>query len=233
MVPGPLERCIEFAFFSSCVENPVRLEETITFGAPYNLPGRAEDLAFKITPGQYACVTARDPLHTLRSVSDMNIVGTTYVAAFKNDPFFGGNWLIGGNLNRDAVIDILDFGIYVTQTQSPAPRDTPCGSAAPHADINGDGFVDSLDFTFISLNYLSADKDSCCPGSTAAAPEEPLTKVTLTELRRMGMGELAAADLNGDGVLDAGDITAYLSGERATKTDTKPRNVRGRDAFKR
>ncbi len=48
-------------------------------------------------------MTARDPLHTLRSVSALDIVDGRYMAIFKGDPTFGENWLIGGNLDGNRV----------------------------------------------------------------------------------------------------------------------------------
>jgi len=38
----------------------------------------------------------------------------------------------------------------------------------------------------------------------------PRSSVTVRELHRMGLGHLAIADLNGDGVIDATDIALFL-----------------------
>ena len=61
----------------------------------------------------------------------------------------------------------------------------------------------------------------------------PVTEVSVNELRQMGMGDLAGADLNGDGILNMVDITAYMEGQRPTRTNAKPRSIRDRGAIKR
>ncbi len=229
IVPGPLNRCIEFEFFSSCIELPARIEQLVEFGGSFNLPGRAGPLLlFKVPAGQYACVTARDPLHTLRSVSDLTIVDRTYIARFESEPFFGGNWLVGGNLDGDREIDIVDFGVFLTQFLTTVNADTPCGLAGPHADINGDGIVDALDFSFISSNFLGIDKEACCPGGSAAAAAQPTQAISIRDLRSLGLGDLSIADLNQDGVLDALDFSAFLEGRRPTRKANRLRALPSR-----
>lgn len=209
----PIHRCIEFEFFSDCVQNSFVIQQDMKFGGLFDFPGRASGQLLKIPSTRpFVCATARDPLHTLRSTVFLEIVDDVYVAAFERDPFFGGNWLVGGNLNGDRVIDILDFGIYASAPQGPLQPDSPCGTIGPHVDINGDGVVDVLDFTFISSNFGMADKNACCVGSAASTQPEPVTSISLYELRAMGLGNLASADLNGDGILNADDM-AMLSGK--------------------
>jgi hypothetical protein len=220
----PLTRCICFEFFPDCVQEPTEWCQDLVFGPPYDFAGH-NTTKIKVPKGQYACITARDCLHTLRSVSDIECVGDQLVAEFKGDPFFGGNWLINGNIHDPCwkgeeegsthdVIDILDFGTFVAQFGAILNPNTPCGTLGPHSDINGDGMVDGSDFAFISQNFLEESKDSCCPGDqTAFNPDPPITSITVKELRRMGLGDLAVADLNGDGTLDQADMTAFLQGQ--------------------
>ena len=223
IVPGPLNRCIEFQFFSNCLEPPLVVEQELQFGLPFSLPGQAATVAFKVPAGKYACVTARDPLHSLRSVSGLEILdGHTFTARFGVDPFFGGNWLIGGNLNGDHVIDILDFGIFIVEQQSVMLADTICGTEGPHADINGDGIVDVLDLGFVLNNFLEIDKDSCCPGA-AAGRAVPVREIAVEDLGRLGLEDLRVADLNGDGLINFEDIQHAMRGD--VPAGTKP--VRG------
>jgi hypothetical protein len=209
---APIRRCIVLEFFSDCVAPPIVVEETLDFGPPFNFPGNAKDVLTKVPAGQYGCVTARDPLHTLRSVAALKIVGSRYMATFKGDPFFGGNWLVGGNLNGDHVIDVLDFGTYLSQYGKSASPDTPCGTPGPHADINGDGTVNENDGWFVQHYLGEQDKDSCCPGGAAAAADPPITEISIEELELMGLGDLSAADLNGDGLLNQEDVDLFLQG---------------------
>ena len=216
MVAGPLYRCIEFDFFSSCVEPPQQAQAQLRFGLPFDLPGHAKNIEFKIPAGQYFCATARDPLHTLRSTAGIDVVGDKYVTIFKGDPFFGGNWLVGGNLDGSHVIDVLDAAILINAEGLALDPNTACGTPGPHADLNGDGIVDQADMAFIDANFLETDKDACCPTGRIAAPE-PVTDISIDALEEMGLGHLRVADLNGDGRLNADDITLYMSGVRPTR----------------
>lgn len=210
----PLTRCIEFQFFSNCVESPAVVRESIAFGLPFNLTAHAANVQIKAPAGQFACVTARDPLHTLRSVSDLVVADGKYHAVFKGDPFFGGNWLINGNLNGDDVIDILDFGTLLDQYLSQLPPDATCELAERNADINGDGLVDALDLSFIAMNFLDADKDSCCPDAVASLRRAPLTSISVEEAAQRGVRNAARADLNGDGVIDLQDMAELMRSGR-------------------
>ena len=234
VVGDPITRCIQFAFYSDCVQAPNLFSVDLNFGFPYDFPGKWRG-ELKVPKGQYACITAKDPLHSLRSVSDIDCVDNQLVAEFKGDPTFDGNWLVQGNLDcwkadgNGDTIDILDFGMFVSQYLENLDPNTPCGTAGPHSDINGDGVVDSGDFAFISQNFLATSKNSCCEDASAAVAEQPILSITVKELRRRGLGELAVADLNNDGVVNVEDMTAFQDGEtpaRGTKRGADMGGVR-------
>ncbi len=222
VVSNSLPRCIEFEFFANCAEPPVRIEKTVAFGGPFNLTGLADPVQFEVPTGTYVCVTARDRLHTLRSTASLGIANGAFTFDFTGDPVFGGRWLVGGNINGDAAIDVLDFGAFVNQSQHVVIPETPCGVSGPHSDFNGDGIVDGIDFSFIALNFLTADMPGCCPGTTAAIDNSAVSRISVRELERNGLGHLRSADLNGDGYLDVNDMSSYLSGVRPSKR-TRPR----------
>jgi hypothetical protein len=215
-------RCIDFELYANCIEDPVLFEADLHFGGMWNYVGHFVDTVKIPDIGQWYCVTARDQLHTLRATAFMDCVDGVFEAVFKGDPLFGGNWLIGGNLdgykkeNPNAshnVIDILDFGQFVANYMGlPPGANTPCGTAGPHADINGDGIVNGLDFSFIQMNFLAESKDACCPEG-AAKVYTGRTEVSVRELRQMGMGELSVGDLNNDGLLNVDDMTAFSAGQ--------------------
>ena len=219
-----LLRCIKFELFADTIQAPYIFEKDILFGGILDHVGHFTD-AIKIpTIGQWMCITARDQLHTLRACDWLVCEDGVYSAIFKGDPAYGGNWLIGGNLdgwkknNPNAshdVIDILDFGQFVAQFGWQGNPNTPCGTQGPHADINGDGTVDALDFTFVDDNFLASSKE-CCAGGIAGTT--PLTEVTVEQLRQMGLGDLSVGDLNGDGVLNVDDMSAFLAGEKPGKS---------------
>ncbi|MGB0715107.1 MAG: hypothetical protein ACPGXK_04465 [Phycisphaerae bacterium] len=226
VIGDPMTRCITFAFYSDCVQAPSIYTVNLEFENKFGVPGHWGGI-LDVPKGQYACLTAKDPLHTLRAVSDIDCVGDVLRADFKGDPVFDGNWLPQGNLDcwkpdgNGDIIDILDFGMFVIQYLEMLDPSAPCGSDGPHSDINGDGIVDGADFAFISRNFLEDSKNSCCeePGSTATAgANQPIVSITHDELRRRGMPELVEADLNGDGLLDMADMRSFVGGTKRSRS---------------
>jgi hypothetical protein len=230
IVAEAMSRCIDFQLYSDCVQPPLEFSQQLLFGGLFDHVGHFNDSIKIPDSGQWICITARDQQHTLRSCDFLDCVDGVYQAVFKSDPFFGGNWLVGGNLdawkkdNPNAghdVINILDFGQYISQYgKNYGGANTPCDKTTGNADINGDGVVDGLDFAFISLNFGEDSKDCCCPGSVAGN-RVMLTEVSVLQLRQWGMGDLAVADLNQDGVVNTDDMSAFMAG---TTPDDKGRD---------
>lgn len=227
VAPGPLRRCIEFAFYPSCTEEPVVVQKTVEFGLPFNLPGRADDVQLTIPPGQYYCVTARDTMHTLRSRATLSIEGTKYVAKFVGDPAMGGNWLIGGNVDGNTVIDSVDQALVMASYLQSINPQTPCGTTGFHTDINGDGLVNLDDLGFIQRNLLKTDAAPCCPGNTASANETPVEEISLDDLGQLGFEGLESADFNQDGVINRTDLDQFIRANQparkiGSRTETIP-----------
>jgi hypothetical protein len=99
-------------------------------------------------------------------------------------------------------------------------NDTPCGTAGPNADINGDGTVSASDYAFIIRNFLTSQKLCCC-GPQSGSEANPVSSITVEELQAQGLGDLAVADLNGDGVLDSADMDAFSQGARPAKNNNR------------
>jgi hypothetical protein len=219
MAVGPITRCITFELFATGCGSSVTVNETISFTS-----GLATSVVVEVPCGDYSCITARDALHTLRrtDIADFSISGTQYVADFTALGGTSDNSLIGGNLNGDMWIDILDYGIFVGQYASSPGGSTPCSTPGPHADISGDGTVWTEDFSFIQINFLLGDETNCCvpmPAWRWARPmpqafDGPITRISVRELRRRGLHDLIVADLNHDGWLDVRDMEAFANGER-------------------
>ncbi len=75
-----------------------------------------------------------------------------------------------------------------------------------------------FDFSFIQIN----DAD-CCSGPAPMGPtSRPVLSISLDELRRRGLSELALGDINGDSMLDQADMAAFMQGARpGLKPQTK------------
>jgi hypothetical protein len=102
-----------------------------------------------------------------------------------------------GDSNDDNAVDVLDFGVFIGDIGLTTP--------GARSDFNSNGVVQTADFTFISLNFLRT-------GQTCGAFDgaEPRSRIAVRTLRRAGLGEAAAGDLNRDGWLDEKDIAYYL-----------------------
>ncbi|MFK7959013.1 MAG: hypothetical protein AB8G96_00675 [Phycisphaerales bacterium] len=218
--PGPFTRCITFDFATAACNSVTTVTDELTF------VGGVATATVMVPCGDYVCVSARDTLHTLRrdDTDDFAVVGTQFVGDFT-----GGDALLGGNLNDDAFIDILDFGVFVGEFNATYPLGgTDCMTVGPNADVNSDGTVDILDFSFVQLNFLMFGETGCCSAfADASLPlpgadgelgttrgNGPVRRISLRELQRQGLSSLKASDLNGDGWLDALDIAAFLGGAR-------------------
>ena len=111
------------------------------------------------------------------------------------------------------------------------PTGWPCGSlpcTCRHVDINGDGQVWTEDFLYVFVNFLKTGEQTCCPEQRGTSDDDqfvPLTSITVAELVEQGDADAARADLNGDGVLDADDIAAFLMGARPAPRPRPPNGV--------
>jgi hypothetical protein len=157
--------------------------------------GTVADVQIPVGSG-YTCVSVKDAAHTLAVASTLPVVGTKYVpSAFI---------LAGGDANDDNIRDILDYGAFVFDYgggKNPSSR----------SNYNRDGIVGSADFTFISAGFLDVGAE--CGGGYANG-NEPRDRVSVRDLRRAGMGDLAIADLNNDGWVDTKDVSLWMQGHR-------------------
>ncbi len=210
-----LTRCVTFVFWT-CPGTTQTVDVPVTWTITDGVVAPAT-VNFTVPCGSYSCATARDRLHTLRRTATPTIDGMNrYVLNFT-----GGDNLVGGNLNDDFYIDILDFGIYSFQFGmtygGPPTGDTTCSTAPPHADINGNGAVQPVDFSFISVNFLESHEANCCgasDGMDEEAGDGPVLRIAVAELVKRGLPDLIAGDLDGDGWLDANDVAAFMMGVR-------------------
>lgn len=222
VLDNPVTHCIEFTFTGTSPTQVVTQEVLFDEDDGANLNAKASGVSVPVPCGDYDCVTIRDPLHSLATSVDLTDSGTQYTASA-----LGADAMVGGNFNGDSYIDILDFGIFVGQfgtDPGPVGGDTDCSTAAPHADITGDGDVGSGDFGFITINFLEASDTGCTalvwngksrnPAFSVDNNGGPVTRISVAELQRRGLGNLVKADLNNDQWLDQRDVAAFLQGAR-------------------
>ncbi len=204
-----LTRCITLELYD-CDGSIETLEEEITFSS-----GLASSVVLTVACGDYDCILVRDELHTLARRLDrgagLEIVGAAYVASFTGT----SNGLIGGNLNDNRWVDIIDFAYYVNRWGTNyGTGDTACPPSPIHADISGNGLVDTPDFLFIQTYFLYGGDGDCCGLHALGGGDGPLSEIPVDELIELGLGHLAIADLNDDGMIDQLDAAAFAGGVR-------------------
>ncbi|NBQ16058.1 MAG: HYR domain-containing protein, partial [Proteobacteria bacterium] len=133
----------------------------------------------------YSCATLEDVTRSLRRKVAVTDAGSTWAA--------GNAALVLGDIIADEVVDVLDWGAYVVLN--------------PNADLNSDGVINSTDGNIILANF-GVRGDTACGSAFTDAPQ-PIVAISVQELVRMGLPELAAADLNRDGVLDEVDMEIH------------------------
>jgi len=151
--------------------------------------GNASFSVTDLPAGTYTCATVEDATRSLRRRVTVRDGGTAWTAA--------GATLVLGDVINDEVIDVLDWGAYVATN--------------PNADLNSDGSINATDGNIILANFGLRGDTPC--GSGFAEPPQPIVSITVGALLEMGLGELAVADINGDGVLDEADIKLYDGGK--------------------
>jgi hypothetical protein len=153
-----------------------------------------------------ACIEVKDPVHSLTSTTAPSIVGTRYT---------GSVTLLQGDSNDDDKVDIADFTLFVGDRSVPGNSDRE-----PNARSNFDGnrFVNTADFSFISTNFFRRG-ESCTAG---AAGDAALSRISVKELRRQGLGHLDGADLNRDGWVDMRDMQIFIQGGPVTGSPSAP-----------
>ncbi len=153
-------------------------------------------------------VGVKDPLHTLRTTSAVSGTGNQYTASAT---------LRGGNLNLDHRIDIGDYVVYATRYGIPVNPNTPFPHAPTfrHADLDGDGDVDTADFSFFTPSAFGAIDDNP-PGLHNRIDRTIRTRITVQDAIRESNSRTAAnLDLNRDGVITMEEIQRYLSRQRS------------------
>jgi hypothetical protein len=156
--------------------------------------GTARDVEIPVLAG-YTCASAKDAVNTVADAQAMSVSGTKWV-------FPGAFSLVAGDSTDDNIVDILDFGAFVTDRgfgKNPLSR----------SNFDRNASVGNADFSFISLNFLTVG-DNCNGANFNGNPRD---RVSVKELRRMGLGYMEEADINRDGWVDATDLALAAQGQ--------------------
>ncbi|MFQ5461498.1 MAG: cohesin domain-containing protein [Phycisphaerae bacterium] len=222
---GDMLRCITFEL-SNC-SNPAQAVEIVeaqmlfTTNPPGVAPSRATGVSVTVPAGVYTCITAQDRLHTLRTTESITDTGVIYTASF--DSSTGGTPLRSGDMNDDGYKDIIDFAILNSQFNAQVAANTDClglpiGAPTPsqwNADLSGNGIVDTTDFSIFSFHFAEYDAVGCCAITAGLGGDRsrgPTMEIAVGDLESLGLQELSAADLNGDGWVDLMDVATFAAG---------------------
>ena len=143
----------------------------------------------------YACLSARDAAHSVSDTASATVSSRRYSASLL---------LLQGDSSNDDLVDIFDYAIFLADRSTAA---SPLRAVDARSNFNGDTFVSGTDFAYISLNFMRVGE--VCGAFTGGVPRD---RVSVKDLRRAGLGDLAAADLNHDGWVDTRDMQAYVQG---------------------
>jgi hypothetical protein len=136
----------------------------------------------------YDCVSAKDVTHSISSIAAPSVAGGRYVAEFL---------LPQGDSNDDNAVDVLDYGLLFGDLGGPVERNAI-------SNFNADTFVNNADFSVIAINFFEVG--ASCGAFEGAAPR---SRISVKDLRRAGLGHLAAADLDRNGWLDLRDVARF------------------------
>jgi hypothetical protein len=222
---NPISRCIEFGLnICGGSGDPLNFYSDVIFGAPGQIAGHGTAM-LAISAGNWDCLTARDPAHSLMSSCVIECTPDDHLyAEFKGskDLLDTCHWLVQGNLNGGPNIDVVDYGLAAAELHTLAPdgNDSPCNQTDIDADFNGDGLITLADLAFIIDNFFCESKDPCdtfCNpdgggGGGDVRSDGPRSAITVTEMDALGFGDAAIiADVNGDGVIDFDDMSLTIS----------------------
>jgi hypothetical protein len=185
-------------FLAGPTTRPIRLTVgggsavvNLSFASGLNPSASIVDMQVPVAAG-YACIAAKDTTHSITDAAAPAVVSGQYAASFV---------LRQGDANNDDMVDIFDYAAFINARGVGRAADAS-------SNYNGDTDINTFDFSFISSAFL-ATGESC---SASFNPPAPRTRVSVKDLRRAGLGDLAIADLNHDGWVDTRDIQLYMQG---------------------
>ncbi|MEN9508234.1 MAG: hypothetical protein RLZZ621_797, partial [Gemmatimonadota bacterium] len=195
---APMSRTIRVGAGGLVAVRTVSLSEEIrSASGAYVIAVRGTASGIAVPAGaSLGCVSVKDPVHSVTAVSPASLSGARWSASVT---------LLQGDSNGDDMVEIVDYGLWVTDRNA-----TAGGAVARDArsNFNGDLSLNNSDYGYVALNFFRVG-ESCTPGAQGPTPRD---RIAVKELRRRGLGEFVAADLNHDGWLDLRDIQVCMQG---------------------
>ena len=203
---GSITRCIEFTFSTGTGPNgqcySTEKEFTFVNGVAVGqvlVPGAA---------GMWTQASADDDLHSLVTTSAVNDIGREYYVTFS-----GNDAMLLGDFNDDNCIDAADYAIWTTRAGLQVPVNTGCAYVPPaglgyHPDISGNGIVDQADADRLLCNAATCGDtlQGNCGGGGLAWGNGPVMALDVATMSALIGADASAADVNGDGIIDAVDM---------------------------
>ncbi len=194
-------RCLTFELYSCPDAEPVIVERTVAF-----VGGQASGIAVEVPCGDYTCAAVRDKLHTLRRVVSLPTPGDGQTRV----DLTGANALVGGDVNDDGAVDVLDLAEVLAQFGTALGNgDTDCATVGPHVDLDGDGVVFVSDYSIVAANFLRLDDGECCGQLAARGGDPGAVSITVAEPRQRGFANSVRAVATGDGLNNIRDLGAF------------------------
>jgi HYR domain len=191
---APMTRALRVSAGGVVRVGTVTLSESVQIpgtGAVVAVRGVATGVEVPVT-ASLGCVAAKDPVHSVSSASPSSVSGVRWRSS---------HVLHQGDSNDDEMVEIVDYALWMLDLASPV-------SQSARSNFNGDAHVNNGDFGYVSLNFFRVGQS--CSGALDGA--RPRDRITVKDLRRMGLGHLSVADLNGDGWVDLRDIQMHMQG---------------------
>jgi len=183
-------RCIHFQL-DTCA---VVADATLAFVG--SVPAVATT-TIQVPCGVWTTLCAKDQQHTKWANTTLTMVGAKYVA----DTTLV---LDGGDTDDDGDVDINDVTLFLAQFGDTfAFGGCPYGGVVKDADFNNGGAVGSDDYVFLTDNWLTTSSCGCTLSTGGMDPPR------LRQSLRVHDAMTAAADLNGDGMVNVRDVELF------------------------
>jgi hypothetical protein len=193
-----LERCIHFV-------PRVGVECGTPIDVPVQFTGdpATGEVVLTAPPDEWTSICAKDEQHTLFDTVDLVLQGSGYVAL---DELV----LMGGDTNNNSWVEIMDVTLFLAQMGMDAvPGGCPWSSVLRDADFGNDGNVWTMDYTFLSGNWLEHTECPCDTASVLPPNTIAMRAATAVRTAELPVAIAQAADLNRDGTVDYRDVRLF------------------------